>query len=254
MSEMTARTLGTIEKAFFIIEQIRETGGAGVTELARRTDLHKSTVHSHLRTLVQCGYLVKEDDVYRLSLRFLAHGGRVRNDMEIYQEGVSVIRDLASESGELANLGVEENGKLVVIFMTEGENAVHDRAPAGKYTDMHSTAMGKAILAHLPRERTERIIERHGLPARTENTITDRAALSSELEQIREDGFAIDDQEGHTGISCIAAPVLHDDGTPIGGVSVTGPTRKLEDDEYRHSITQQILKGANVIEVNIMYS
>jgi len=168
----------------FIIEQIRETGGAGVTELARRTDLHKSTVHSHLRTLVQCGYLVKEDDVYRLSLRFLAHGGRVRNDMEIYQGGVSVIRNLASESGELANLGGEENRKLVVIFMTEGENAVHDLAPAGKYTDMHSTAMGKAILAHLPRERTERIIERHGLPARTENTITDRAALSSELEQI----------------------------------------------------------------------
>ena len=254
MAKKSTRTLGTIEKSFFIIEQICEMGEAGVTELARRTDLHKSTVHSHLRTLVQCGYLVKEDNVYRPSLRFLAHGGQVRDGMEIYQEGANVINNLASKSGELANLGVEENGKLVVIFMTEGEDAVHDRRPAGKYTDMHTTAMGKAILAHLPKKRIERIVERHGLPARTENTITDRAVLLDKLDRIRDEGYAIDDQEGHVGISCIAAPVLTDDGMPLGGISVTGPARRFSDDEYRDTITQWVVKEANVIEVNVMYS
>lgn len=253
METSTPQPLRSIEKSFTILERLQERNGARVTELADDLDMHKSTVHSHLRTLRACGYVIKAGDEYQRSLRFLQHGGHLRDQLDIFSSGADAVRELSQETGELANLGVEENGKCVIVYMAEGENAVHDGTPVGKYTDMHSTAIGKAMLAHMGREAVEAVIDEHGMPEHTEYTITDLDALFEELESIREQGYSIDRQEGNLGIKCIAAPVLDQADRPVGGVSITGPEKRLNNDDYHDTVVNKVLNTSNVIEVKLQY-
>ena len=118
---------------------------------------------------------------------------------------------------------------------------------------LQSTALGKAILAHTPRERVEQILDQHGLPQITENTITDRQELLDELEAVRERGFAIDDEERISGIWCIGAPIKSDDRV-LGAVSVSGPTSRMKNERLNDEVANMMRSTANVIEVNSTYS
>jgi len=251
--DTTSQTLGSVEKTFEIVRYLDTEGKVGVSKIAEDLGYHKATVHSHLRTLNSIGYVISDDGEYELSLQFLRHGGRVRNRLPLFREGKEEIKNLASKTGELANLGVIQNGRVVVIFMVEGEDAVHDEAPVGKHTHVHSTALGKSILAHYPEERVHEILDDRGMPELTENTITDREELFQQLKQVHERGFAIDEEEGRKGIKCIGAPIFGPDGDPVGAVSVTGPKTRLSDEIYHENISQTILDVANVIEVKLEY-
>jgi DNA-binding IclR family transcriptional regulator len=254
MAREAKNPVKTTQRSLDIVETLREMDGARLTELADRLDLPNSTVHNHLSTLMERDYVLKDGDVYRVSLRFLDLGEHARNRRKVYELAKPEIEELADETGEIANLLVEENGRGVYLWSSEGENAVPLDIAPGKHVHLHATALGKCILAHLPEKRVEEIIDRRGLLAETDATITDSDALMEELEAVREQGYAIDDEERLTGMRCIGTTVKSESGNVIGAISVSGPTSAMPMDRLTDSLAEQLEGAANVIELKVAYS
>jgi len=243
----------TTRRTFRVIEALKALDGATITEVAEHLDMPKSSVHNYLRTLEHDGFVVERDGRYTVGLRFLDLGSFARINRELYRVGKPEVDDLAADTGEIANLLVEEHGRGTIIYRQEGPDAVNVDSYLGQNTHLHTTALGKAVLAHLPRERVETIVDRHGLPARTENTITDRTELFGELDAIRETGHAVDEEERIRGLVCVALPILGDDGVK-GAISVSGPACRLEDARRRAEIVERLRNAVNVIELNRTYA
>ncbi len=243
----------TTEKTLALVEELMERGPCGVTELADGLEMGKSAVHNHLTTLRKHGYVLKEGDEYGLGLKFLEVGGSTRKSMEFYQVAEPEVKALADETGELANLLVEEQGMGVYLMRSKGEEAVDLDTYAGLRTNLHTTALGKAILAYLPEERVEEIIERRGLERETPRSIGTREELFETLEEVRERGYAIDDGERLEGLRCIAAPVKDSSDDVLGAISVSAPASRISDEDLHGSLPERVLSAANVVELNINY-
>ncbi|MFC7078390.1 IclR family transcriptional regulator [Haloarcula halophila] len=248
------RTLKTVSRAFDIVRALEELDGAGVTELTEHLDLSKSVVYNYLSTLREEKFVVKEGDTYELSLQFLLVGEYVRYQNVLYQIGKPELEELAEKTGEFAHLATEEHGLGVNLYKVSGEKAVGSEYQVNKLQRadyLHFSATGKAILAHLPRERVEWIIDQYGLPEKTESTITEREALFDDLETIRERGYSLNEEEEITGLQAIGAPVRNRHGRVLGSISVSGPVRRMKQSGYHEQLIEDVVNTANVIEVNI---
>lgn len=239
---------------FDIVETLKQLDGGGVSVIADELEIPKSTVHDHLNTLVEMDFVVKEEKTYRVGARFLEYGGYARENLKIYRVARPVIQGLADKTGEHANLMIKEHGLGIFLFKSKGEDAVTLDTHPGMRVHLQTTSLGKSIMAHLPTDEVESIIEEHGFPQVTKDTITDRETLFDELAQIRERGYAIDDEERVKGMRCIAAPVLDSDNTVLGAVSVSGPVNRMKGQRFEDEIPREVLSTANVIEVNMTYS
>ncbi|MFC6825084.1 IclR family transcriptional regulator [Halopelagius fulvigenes] len=243
-------TISSIERAFEIVDFLESAERAGVTETADALDIPKSTVHIYLKTLERLDLVVREGDSYRLGFRFLEYGGVVRNRSRLYRAAKLEVDKLARETGEVANLGIEENGLRVLLYKSEVADAIHDNAPIGEYTNMHWTALGKAMLAHYPRERVDDVIDEHGLPRANEHTITTREELYEELETTRERGYSVEDQDRRKGVLTIGVPIMNQStGEVISAVSVSGPVNRVRSPEKMSELADAVKSTANVIEL-----
>lgn len=254
MSHKAENPVQSTVNTFTIVETIRELDGAGVTKIASHLDIPKSTAHNYLSTLEQEEYVVKTDGVYQVGIRFLELGAYARNRQKIHEIAKPEIQRLAEETGELANLLIEEHGRGVYLQRVRGEDAVRVEAHVGTRVSLHSTALGKAILAFMPREQVGEIIDRHGLEQTTEKTVSSRDELYEALEEVRENRYALDDEERLKGLRCVAAPILSNDNRVLGAVSVSGPSNRIRGTRFREKLPKKILEIVNVIELNVTYS
>lgn len=252
--ERSGRKLKTIERAIEIIEALEESGGGGVTEIAERLELSPATVHGYLKTLEHNRLLVKEGDVYRLGLRFLSVGGYVRSQKPVYDVTKQKLKQLAQDTGERAQLVIEEHGIGIVVDKEVGQHAVQVDNRVGKSVYLHSTSAGKAILSQFTERQLGEVLDRWGLPAQTSNTITDRDALVEDLELTRERGYAYNNEEHIMGLKSIGVPISGPGGTVIGAVSISGPSHRLMGKWYDEEIPSLLLGAANEIELNIEYN
>ena len=256
MSPREKRTIKTTRTVFEIIESIVE-GNGSVTEIAEDLGMAKSTIHAHLVTLEERGYLIKTGTEYGLGLRFLSLGGHVQTTgtyRKLYRTAKSEIDELAAETTERAQIMVEEEGYGVYLYQSLGSKGVMTDTHVGTRVFLHTTAVGKAFLAHIPQKEVDEIVERHGLPQVTENTTTDREELLAELETIREQGVAFDDGERVRGIRCVAAPIETDDGTVLGAISVSVPNRRITETQFERELPELVTDAARVIGLNVTYS
>ncbi|TKR25603.1 IclR family transcriptional regulator [Natronomonas salsuginis] len=239
------------ETSIRMLEGIIDLGGeAGITELATHLSVAKSTVYKHLSTLESNGVVVKHDDRFRIGLRTLEFGGYAQRYDGVYDTARPQMRAMADETGELANLMFEENGWGVYIHTSRGEDAVEIDTQTGRRAYLHSTGLGKAILASFDDERVEEIVESVGLPAVTEHTITEPATLFDELAEIRATGFAYDREECVDGMACIARS-LSTPGDRPAAISITGPVSRVTTGEAEQSIRTVLEQAGNVIELNL---
>jgi DNA-binding IclR family transcriptional regulator len=246
--------LTSVKRAFEIIETIEERELVGVTELANELELPKTTVHSYLSTLNNIGYVKNKNGSYTLSFRFLKHGGAVRHRSKLYQVAKHEVDRLAIETGEVGNLGVEENGYRVLLYKSAQQGAIHDNAPVGEFAKMHWTALGKAILAHLPKERVRSIIDARALTRANEYTITSTDQLLKELKKIREQGYSVEDQERRHGVLTVAVPIFdRTSDTVLASISVSGPKARLQENTSIEALASQVRSAANVIELECMH-
>lgn len=241
--------INAVENAFTVVESLENLDSGTVSELADYVGMPKSTASVYLKTLQEAGYVVQEGDEYRLSLRFLKHGGYARHRLDIYQAAKPQIDELSNETGEVADLGIEENGKRVLVYKSEGPEGITQKPITGDYTHMHMTALGKALLAWLPEERVDEIVDTHGLPPATQFTITDREELLEELATIRKQGYALEDQERREGIRAIGVPIQDNDGHAIGAISISGPMSKLTEKRISNELLDRVRNAVNIIEI-----
>jgi DNA-binding IclR family transcriptional regulator len=248
------RTVKTTETAFTIIEGLEELDGARVTELADHLGLAASTVHSHLATLYEMGYVVKEGDRYLIGSRFLKLGETAKERKEAYELARPKVKALAEETEERCQFIVEEHGRGVYLHRETGSRAVWTDSGLGKRVFLHSTASGKSVLANLPEERVDAILDRWGLPAQTDNTITDRTELFEELDVIRERGYAVNKEESTDGLRAVGVPVMDGSGDLLGALSVSGPSHRMKGEWFEREIPDLLLGTANELKLNLKYS
>ncbi|WP_247002273.1 IclR family transcriptional regulator [Halosolutus gelatinilyticus] len=245
----------SVTTALQILETLQEAGTAGVSEIADASGQPKSTVHRHLDTFRECGYVVKEDRSYSVSLKTLRLASSALSRQLVYPVTKSVVNELAAETGESAAVAVEERGRGVYLYYDRTDQAVRTDARIGIRLHLHCTGAGKAIFAHLPEERRNAIVEAHGLPAKTAQTITDRGELEDELAEIRETGIAFDDEERVDGMRGVGTPIRNrETGELLGALTVAGPTRRINGDRFREELPDLLRRAAKMVEVNITYS
>jgi len=240
----------TADTIFDVVESLEELDGGTITELSDSLDLAASTVHNHLTTLEEKGYVDRQGNEFRIGLKFLYYGMYAKNSRRVARVAQPVLDELAEETGEAAWLVVEEHGIGVYLNNALGEKAIKTYGSIGTRTHLNAIAAGKAILAHLPEERVDQILDQHGLPAYTENTPTDRDELLAELEEIREGGFALNRGGRIRGGRAVACAVIVDDEVQ-GAVGISGPEHRMRGDRFTVELPNKVKGAKNIIELEL---
>ncbi|AUX10447.1 IclR family transcriptional regulator [Halalkaliarchaeum desulfuricum] len=247
----TGTGIGATKTTFAIVKTLHELQYARLTELAERVGIANSTAHSHLETLQELDYVIKKDGTYRLGLKFLGDGVRARqNYQDLTEVSRPVLEQLIEHTDEAVNLLVEECGYAVYLDRLTGDRGVPTNSWMGQRKKLHTLAGGKAILAHLPDETVDEIVETRGLAPVTDRTITTRDRLQEELESVIDDGVAFNDCESHDSIRAVASPVILE-GEVQGSVSIAGPAKRLTGTYYRREIPDLLLGAVNEIELKL---
>ncbi len=231
----SGRKSQSVAKAFELINLIADLGpeGIGLRELAARVGVVASTAHRYMTSLIELG--VVERDVtgaYRLGIGLVTLAGRYLEEDVLREAAHPYLVKLADISGETVHLGVPIGDRLVYIDKVESTKAVRMVSYIGSQTPLHCTAMGKTLLALIsPDERLKFVEEHRERPA--PKTLVG-AELLAELEQVRETGFALDDEENEEGVRCVGVPLVNAGGKGIGALSVSAPANRFSvDDCYR---------------------
>lgn len=201
----------------------------GVTDLSQLTGLDKSTVYRLLSALQQGGLVDQDPETskYRLGGGLVRLGGLALRDTDLNRIARAHLQHLADHTQETVNLSVlTENDRLVNIDVITSPRRVRNVGWIGREMPLHAVSGGKVFLAHLPSERLDQILTKE-LPAYTEQTVTDRSMLSQELEEIRQIGFGIAEEELEEGLSAVAAPIRNHEDRVVAIVSVSGPSSRL---------------------------
>lgn len=237
-----------------LLELILELDGAGITELAESAHMSKSAIYKHLSTLEDHGYIIQmEDGTYDLSLRWLRFGGYARRQQTPLLRLQTAVRELANETDELVLFSTYSNDRSMPLYHARGEYAVTTDSHAGVELPLHCTATGKAMLAAMGTD-AKGVLDRIELTSETENTITDPEVLLNELTEIREQGFALEDQERIEGMRGIGAAVTNERTDEVlGAIALTGPTHRVEGERFRDTFPKLIANRAREIEINITY-
>ena len=255
MIKADTRTIKSVETACEILTCLRNQDHNTVSGIAEHLEKSPGTIHTHLATLHQFGYVVQEGTEYELGPEFLPMGEYVRHHSPLYKAAKDQIDELARETGEAAHLIIEHHGRLYAMYERFGENAVgvefHHRKRENSLKHLHCTAAGKAILASVPREKFITVIDRNGLPPMTSSTITKIDELVEELEEIRARGVSFADEEQLEGLRAVGASVQDKNDTVVGAIAVSGPISRLKEERFREDFPEAVLNAARVTELNM---
>jgi DNA-binding IclR family transcriptional regulator len=233
--------VSAVVRAMGILEILSKEESLSLTEIAKRSKIHKSTVFRFLNTLSRLGYVYKNanNDRYGLSLKLNALVGLRSGSDDILRFADSLLDRLAQETGETVHLAVLEKNALVYLRKIESSRSlrvVSMVSTVGGSVPMYCTGLGKAILAWLPLHEQEKYIAHQTFQKFTETTITDGPSLLKELALIKERGYAFDQQEHEEGVVCIAAPVFTSGQLPIAAVSIAGPSVRMGEETLERYI------------------
>lgn len=200
----------------------------GVSDLARRLGIAKSTAHRLAATLVAERFLERNaaDGKYRPGLLLFELGSLVRRKMDVSAEARPLLKALAEKTGETVHLAVLDEHSVLYVNRIESRRAIRMGFGLGVRAPLHCTAPGKALLAFQPAEFIEETIAR-GLPRRTPATITGPQAFRQELAAVRARGYAIEDEEIEAGLRSIATVVRNDGGGVIAAIGIAGPAHRM---------------------------
>ncbi len=228
----------SVARAAQLLNEIANDGPSGlsVTEVAERLGVAKSTALALSRTLAEAGLLraVEPGPRYVLGLNLLRLGDLVGQQTSIAELGLPTLRDLSTTTRMTARLAMNEAGYPVFLERIDGEGTIRFHAPLGQREQPHATAAGKAILAYLSEPDVRALLRDAGMTRYTPKTHTDVDALLSELERVRSEGYALDDEEEAEGVFCVGAAIFDHQRKCVGALSVTGLKVDVPLREVRH--------------------
>lgn len=236
---MTQRTgpVQSIDRVLDIIETLSVASrGMSLKDLAEAVNLHVSTVHRLVMSLAAREYVRKneENGRYVLTTKLFEIGRRVINESDLVTEAMPQLDALAAKTDETIHLVAWEGTDVVYLYKEETRNRILTmRSHIGARRPMYCTAVGKSILAAMDEKDALEIWNNSSVEAITDNTITNRTAFLDELERTRARGYALDREENEIGVTCVAAAIKDFWGVPVGAVSISGPTIRMQEDNIK---------------------
>jgi IclR family acetate operon transcriptional repressor len=228
-----ANSVFALRRGLSILDQFSgREGELGVNELARLVGMHKSTVSRLCATLENAGYLERDASTgrFRLGARIYQLAGATMSTTDVRLVARPVMLELVENSSETATLGVREGKDIVTIDVVDGLNYMRMATRVGMRTQLHASAVAKAILAWMPEAEVDALLADWPMAALTPNTITDGATLKHRLAEVRERGFAFDEEELEVGLRCVAAPIRDPLGRVVAGLSISGPRHRMTEE------------------------
>jgi len=218
----------SLDRALEILRLLGSEPEMRVTDLARRLEVHKSTVFRLLSTLQEHGLVEQTPttEKYRLGYGLVRLAGAVVAELDLARASRSVLQELATRTGETVNLAILQGDQVVNIDQIAAPNLVVNVNWVGKQTPLHATSNGKVLLAYLSEDERRRLLDR-SLPRLTPRTITDPRILEKQLHRVLTDGYAFTLEELELGLNAVAAPVYAADGRVQAAVSVAGPSYRV---------------------------
>jgi len=226
----------------------------GITELSKKLNLHKSTVHRILVTLEDESLVVRNQisQKYRLGMKLFELGHIVKEQIEIKDYALPIMKDLAKKTEESIDLNILSDGKRVSIEKIESSHDIRRIIQLGKSLPLYCGGSGKALLAFLPDEEIDKIIQKEKLITFGPKTIIDPIKLKKHLKEIQKNGYATSVEERILGSASVAAPVLDYEGKVVASLSISGPTTRFT--KKKVSIFISLVKeAAQEISVSLGY-
>lgn len=220
----------SVSRALAILEVLaRKRGSQSLADIAALMRIPKTTVFRILRTLQREGYVQQDPATrqFKLGPKVLGLATAYLGGLDLREVARPALTDLRQRSEETVHLGLLDEGEVLYVEKVDSPQTIRMSSRIGARAPAHCTALGKAMLAHLPPEQVDQIIERHGLPSYTRATLTDPLALKAELASVRARGVAFDRQEHEEDVCCVAAPVYEAQGRVVAALSVSGPAFRL---------------------------
>ena len=227
---MSEKRIQSVDRALDILElYLHSPEELSVKEISEAMGLSKSTVHGLIKTLEQRGYLKQNPGnmKYRLGMKLFSLGNVVADHLDIRKIARPVIRRLADNIKETVHLAVLNGDEVVYTEKVEGPGALRMYSQVGRKVPVYCTGVGKVILAYQDEETVERLLSKETLRAFTPYTITDKEKLKAHLAAIREQGYALDNEEIELGLRCVAAPIYDHQGKVFASISCAGPAIRM---------------------------
>jgi DNA-binding IclR family transcriptional regulator len=200
-----------------------------ITEMSEKLGFYPSTTHRLLDTLKYWGYVEQDSHTqkYQLGLKVLELGMTKLHKMDLVREATPYLEELVNQYNETVHLGALEKGEVMYLAKKESSQTIRMISYVGKRAPLHCTALGKVLLAYLPEEERRKILDGKQLPRLTERTITDKEELEKNLEQIKKQGFALDNEENEKDVCCMAVPIRNYQGAVIAALSISRPSFRM---------------------------
>jgi IclR family transcriptional regulator, acetate operon repressor len=237
MSTTTNRTAAradvpALRKGLQVLQTLGAEGSLSAADIQRRTGLNKTMTFRLLRALAEAGFVEQHPTsrAWSLGLGLLELGSLATARQDLVAVSQPLLGQLRERFAETVNLGVLRDDRIVYLAIAEGGYGLRMAVQLGASDPLHTTALGKAILAFMDERERDRILAAAPLARRTRHTITDLASLAAELSTTRARGYAIDDQENEIGASCVAAPIFDAYGHAIAAISISGPAARIDGD------------------------
>src|SRR5580692_9983760 len=222
-----------VERALNILEAAAQRrDGLTNSEISRKLAIPKSSASYILRTLERRGYLRRDAETgrYKLGLKILSLGGDAQSNLDIADLALPFMRSLVERVHLTAHLAVLDQGEAVYVEKVEAPGFFKVNTWVGRRMYLHSTSVGKSLLAWLQKQEMEAIVRQQGMKKRTPKTITAVSRLLADLELVREQGYAVDDEENSTGARCLGAPIHDATGSVTAALGVSGTLTQVDEE------------------------
>lgn len=230
----------SVETVLRILEEVSQRQPVRVSELARDLDIPKSTAQRGLKTLQEQGWVANGDNAqWHLTTKAFRVGSRYAG-LDLRTQVLPVMREIWERTDENVHLAVRDGDHVTLIEKLDSRQAVRTFQELGATAPLLATSTGKAIVAFLPWEQRDRLIEDHAPHAYTESTITDAEEMRTHLDEIRERGFSVNRGEWRSDVTAVASPVMDLNEVPMAAISVSSPAHRMTDDlvaEYGEMLT-----------------
>lgn len=242
----------TVLKALDVLECVASSGEPlSAAQVAQSCKISRPTAYRLLSTLVARGYVAAADEArFRLGTQTLSLSKKVLDSIDLPDVARSYMRQLSELANETINLSIREGTEIIFIARVESSQSIRMMSTIGTRSHLHSTSMGKAVLAFLPDEEQAALVERLVLTPCTAATITERTLLIKELVNVRKQGYAIDNEENEAGVRCVGAPIFDHTGYPFAGISISGPAYRLSLAQLK-ALSRPLLEATHAISVRL---
>ena len=219
-----------VERALAMLEAVaQDAEGLSNAEISRKLEIPKSSASYILRTLETRGYLTRNPETgkYRVGLKILSLSRGALSGIDVREVALPIMRHLMEKTNLTCHLAILDGPDAVYIEKVEPTGFIRMDTCVGRRMRVHATSVGKALVAHIPQERLEKILTERGMEKRTPKTITTVSRLLKDLEKVREQGYAVDDEENNMGARCVGAPVFNQQGTIEAAIGLSGTINQV---------------------------